>query len=78
MWAVVVAQLVEQSLPIPEICDSNPVILTIISFNNCIEKTKIKKKEAGNGHLKNLVTMFIFISLPVLFRRALKQFIPDL
>ena len=25
-WAVVVAQLVEWSLPIPEVCGSNPVI----------------------------------------------------
>ena len=25
-WAVVVAQLVQQLLPIPEVCDSNPVI----------------------------------------------------
>ena len=25
-WAVVVAQLVERSLPTPEVCGSNPVI----------------------------------------------------
>ena len=50
--AVVVAQLVERLLPIPEVRGSNPVIgkfnehsLTV----NCIEKTKIKIKEAGNG-----------------------------
>ena len=44
---MVVAQLVERSLPIPEVRGSNPVIgkklyqtLTV----NCIEKTKIKKR----------------------------------
>ena len=44
----------EQSLLLPEVCGSNPVIgefLLISLFTvNCIEKTKIKKKEAGNGH----------------------------
>ena len=55
IWAVVVAQLVERSLPTPEIRGSNPVIGKLLyrTFNclstvNCIEKTKIKKKEAGN------------------------------
>ena len=55
--AVVVAQLVEQSLPIPEVQGSNPVIGKIYIEHlltvNCIEKTEIKKKEAGNGSLKN-------------------------
>ena len=52
-WALVVAQLDEQSLPTPEVCGSNPVIGKIyirylfVSVN-CIEKTKIKK-ETGNG-----------------------------
>ena len=45
--AVVVAQLVEQLLPIPEVCGSNPVINKIFIEHmfavNCIEKTKIKK-----------------------------------
>ena len=36
VMAVVVAQLIGRSLTIPEVCGSNP-------------KTKIKKKEAGNG-----------------------------
>ena len=52
-WAVVVAQLVERSLPIPEVRGSNPVIgknlsihLTIVYCQLCIEK---KKKEAGDG-----------------------------
>ena len=53
-WEVVVAQLVERSLPIPEVRGSNPVIgkklLTIIVYCQlCIEKTKNKEKEAGNG-----------------------------
>ena len=47
------AQLVEQSLAIPEVRGSNPVIGKIYIEHlfpvNCIEKTKIKKKEAGNG-----------------------------
>ena len=56
IWAVVVAQLVERSLPTPEIRGSNPVIGKLLyqTFNclstvSCIEKTKLKKKEAGNG-----------------------------
>ena len=53
-----VAQLVERPLPIPEVRSSNPVIGKNLHiehlFNvNCIEKTKIKEKEAGNGPLKN-------------------------
>ena len=58
---VVVAQLVERSLPIPEVRRSNPAIgKNILILNNyCIlstvyEKTKNKEKEAGNGpFLKN-------------------------
>ena len=56
--AVVVAQLVEHSLPIPEVRGSNPVIEKnyIELFNvNCIEKTKIKKKRPRMAHLKKLV-----------------------
>ena len=55
------AQLVEWSLPTPEIRSLNPVIGKLLyrTFNclstvNCIEKTKIKKKEAGNGPKNNL------------------------
>ena len=50
--AVVVAQLVERSLPLPEVRGSNPVLgknLYSTFTVNCIEKTKIKKKEAENG-----------------------------
>ena len=55
--AVVVAQVVEQPLPIPEVRGSNPLIgknLYIEQLFNvkCIEKTKIKEKEAGNGPLE--------------------------
>ena len=58
MWAVVVAQLVERSLPIPDVRSLNPVIgkhlyWTLFTFN-CIEKTKIKEKEAGNGPFKKI------------------------
>ena len=56
-WAVVMAQLVEQSLLTPDVRGSNPVIskLHIVHLFtvNCIEKTKIKKKEAGNTIFKN-------------------------
>ena len=62
LWAVVVAQLVERSLPIPEVCGSNPVIgknlfiyWTFVYCQLCIEKTKIKKKRQGMAHfLKNM------------------------
>ena len=50
--AVVVAQLVEGSLPTPEIRDSNPDISKVLSTNCTIEKTKIKKKR-GMAHLFN-------------------------
>ena len=53
---MVVAQLVERLLPNPEVRSSNPVIgknlftyLTFVCCQLCIEKTKIREKEAGNG-----------------------------
>ena len=54
------AQLVERSLPIPEVRGSNPVIgknlfIYIEHFFtvNCVlEKAKIKKKRPGMAHLK--------------------------
>ena len=51
--AVVKAQLVERSLPIPEVRGSNPVIGKTIYYLytvNGIEKTKIKKKRPGMAH----------------------------
>ena len=55
-WAVVVAQLVEQSFPILEVCGLNPVIgknLFRTLTASCIEKTeinkKVRQKESGNG-----------------------------
>ena len=50
-WAVVVAQLVEQSLPTPEISGSSPDFRIISSTNCTIEKTKINKKRPGMAHL---------------------------
>ena len=53
-----VAQLVERSLPIPEIRSSNPVIgKNLFILNICLLsivswKEENKEKEAGNGHLK--------------------------
>ena len=43
----VVAQLVKQSLPTPEIRGSNPVIGNIFLLNVC--RKDEKKMEAGNG-----------------------------
>ena len=49
LWALVVAQLAEQSLPTPEICDSNQDIY--LKYNR---KEENKEKEARNGpSLKN-------------------------
>ena len=60
---MVVSQLLERSLPIPEVHGSNPVIgkilfiySTFVYCQLCIEKTKIKKKEAGNGPFKKNYT----------------------
>ena len=54
IWAVVVAQLAEQSLPTPEIHSSHPVIALVFKEYfltvNSIEKTKIKKKSHGMDH----------------------------
>ena len=56
IWAMVVAQLLERSLPIPEVRCSNPVIGKKFSEHlftvNCFEKTKIKEKRTGIAHLK--------------------------
>ena len=53
--AVVVALLVEWSLPTSEICGLNPVIGKILPtnlFTHCIiEKTKIRIKRPGMAHL---------------------------
>ena len=38
IWAVVVAQLVEQSLPIPEVRGSNPVIGKNLSKQNGVSE----------------------------------------
>ena len=52
---LVVAQLVERSLPIPEARGLNPVIGKKLYWTftvNCIEKTKIKKKRPGMAHFR--------------------------
>ena len=49
------AQLVERSLPIPEICGSNPVIGKILSTNLSTNwknrKDENKEKRTGMAHL---------------------------
>ena len=60
------AQLVERTLLIPEVPGSNPVIgknlfiyWTFVYCQLCIEKTKIKEKEAVNGpFLKKIDTNY--------------------
>ena len=46
-WAVVVAKLVERSLPTPEVRGSNPVIGEIVYCQ--LNRKDENKKEAGNG-----------------------------
>ena len=48
---MVVAQLVERSLPTTEIHGSIPDISKMLSNNCTIEKTKLKKKRPGMAHL---------------------------
>ena len=60
---MVVAQLVERPLPIPEVSGLNLVICKNLYIEylftvNFIEKTKIKEKEAGNGPIfKEMVSI---------------------
>ena len=69
IWAVVVAQLVERSLPTPEVRGSNPVIgkllYIIFVYCQCKEKTKIMKKRPEMAHLKkfklNIVNQFVHL-----------------
>ena len=60
-WAVGVAQLVERSLPIPEVHGLNPVIgkklylyCTFVYCQLCIEKTKIKEKRGRVWPIKKI------------------------
>ena len=60
---VVVAQLVEQSLPTPEVRGLNPAIGKIYMYYQLNWKDEIKEKEAGNGRIFNKFvsqTNFIF------------------
>ena len=52
--AVVVAQLVEWSLPTPEICSSNPAISNFIHYQLCYkDKNKAKKRQVMAHVFKN-------------------------
>ena len=56
---MVVAQLVERSLPTPEVCDSNPVIGTIYIerlLTTLLKRRKNRKEEAENGPFKNNIS----------------------
>ena len=73
-WEVVVAQLVERSLPISEVRGSNPVIGKNLygTFTvNCIWKNENKVKQAGNGPFKKTIFQYAII-LTRLWR--MKQF----
>ena len=56
------AQLVEQSLPIPEIQSLAKIYIEHLTVN-CIEKTKIKKKRPGKPH-KKVCILYCLILLP--------------
>ena len=68
-----VAQLVERSLPIPEVRGSNPIIRKIYFFllNICLlstvyRKGKNKEKEAGDGRFfKKVVLALITVLLRI-------------
>ena len=63
--AVIVAQLVEWLVPIPEVGGSNPVISKLYFshiLSTVLKKTKIKKNEAGNGSFKNGLLLDVFDS----------------
>ena len=80
LWAVVVALLVEMSLPIPEFCSSNPAIgnfMMNLCTVNCL-KDENKEKEVGNDpfYLMSqgpLPLAPIYDTLAVTNRKLLKQ-----
>ena len=57
---MVVAQLVEQTLPTPEIRSLNQDIDEILTTNCTIEKTKIKQKWPGMAHLFLKISLLLF------------------
>ena len=66
-WAVVLAQLVERSLPTPEVHGSNLVIVKLLYRTFGFLQLKIKvennEKEAGNGPFKKtLSSIYVFYS----------------
>ena len=55
---MIVAQLVEWLVPIPEVGGSNPIISKLYFshiLSTVLKKTKIKKNEAGNGSFKKWI-----------------------
>ena len=75
---VVVTQLVEWSIPTPEVRGSNPVIsktsIEHLYTVNCIEKTKIKKKRPGMDHFNFLLYLKITIPRMAQFKTRLHTF----
>ena len=73
IWAVVVTQLVERSLPAPEVRGSNPVIGRIfihLLTINCIEKTN-----KVYTILKMISAQYLFFKNGLRVDRALKRMI---
>ena len=73
------AQLERWLLPTPEVHGSNPAIAKNYIENcfnfNCTEKTKIKKKEAGNDPLKMIVLVMLVVNQTIFYFvcKGLKQ-----
>ena len=71
--AVVVAQLVERSLPTPEIAVRIPTSANFIyQLYIEIEKTKIKKKSPGMVHLKKRYLLLVILPVPIVMRSHLR------
>ena len=65
---VFVAQLVDWSLLNPEVWNFNPLFYKNVLWTftvHCIDNTKIKKKQAGNGTLQNQIGINLYMSLSV-------------
>ena len=77
---VVVAQLVEQSLPIPEVRGSNPVIgkkYIEHLLSTVIKNTKIKKIEGGNGSFFKKAILIPRFGLTIAVSKDKNVFFPN-
>ena len=58
------AQIVERSLPPPEVRGSNPVIGNLFVYCQLYSKDENKEKEAGNGPFLKINTLKPYLDLP--------------